>query len=326
MIVSQGSSPDLSAKVVCVSHLKDVDGCICAALVKCATKSNFLLTDYGHINECLRNIQKNYDLVYICDLGINEILLEEFVRIKQFAKLTYIDHHHLDGYLSERLEEMGVEVVHDLRECASVLTFNFLNKFLPRESGLLASFAAFSDRMENGPIAKRLIERYDRDFILFETMLLSYALERADVGLKRRVVHHLSELEYPHQIEGVTELALEQANRIIVLRRELPNNATKLDNVAYVETREDSPGTIANLLLDVCEANIGIGYHTNQQKQTSDLSIRGRSNLTINLGRVTSQLAEKLGGFGGGHPRASGARIPTSALKKFIQALVHQTK
>ena len=142
----------------------------------------------------------------------------------------------------------------------------------------------------------------------------------------RIIVCHLSELEYPHQIEGVTELALEQANRIVVLRRELPSRASKLDNVAYVEARENSPGTIANLLLDVCEANIGIGYNTNQQKQTSDLSIRGRSNLKINLGKVTSQLAEQLGGFGGGHPRASGARIPTSTLPKFIQALVHQTK
>lgn len=326
MIVSQKSSPDLSTRVVCISHLKDVDGCICAALVRCATKSSFLLTDYGHIKECLRNIQKNYDLVYLCDLGINETLFEEFLRIRQFAELTYIDHHHLDGCLSEKLREMGVKVVHDLQECASVLTYNFLTKFLPRESGLLASFAAFSDRLENGPIAKGLIERHDREFILFETMLLSYALERADVGLKRRIVHHLSELEYPHQIEGVTELALEQANRIIVLRRELPYRASKLDNVAYVEAREDSPGTIANLLLDVCEANIGIGYNTNQQKQTSDLSIRGGSNLKINLGKVTSHLAEKLGGFGGGHPRASGARIPTSALKKFIQALVQQTK
>ena len=326
MIASHESSSDLSAKVVCISHLKDVDGCVCAALVRCATKSSFLLTDYGHIEECLRKIQKNYDLVYLCDLGISETLFEEFVRIRQFAELIYIDHHHLDEIVLERLREIGVEVVHNPRECASILTFNFLNKFLPRESGLLASFAAVSDRLETGPIAKELIEKYDREFILFETMLLSYALERADVDLKRRIVCHLSELEYPHQIEGVTELALEQANRIVVLRRELPSRASKLDNVAYVEARENSPGTIANLLLDVCEANIGIGYNTNQQKQTSDLSIRGRSNLKINLGKVTSQLAEQLGGFGGGHPRASGARIPTSTLPKFIQALVHQTK
>jgi len=326
MITSQESSPDLSAKVMCVSHLKDVDGCICAALVRYATKSNFLLTDYGHIKECLRNIQKKYDVVYLCDLGFSETLLEEFLRIRQFAELIYIDHHPLDEHLLKRLSEMEVEIVHDLQECASVLTFNFLNKFLPKESGLLASFAAFSDRQENGPIAKALIERYDRDFILFETMLLSYALERADVSFKRKIVRHLSGLEYPHQIEGVTELALEQANRIIILRKELPYKSSKLDNIAYFEAREDSSGTIANLLLDVCEANIGIGYTTNQQNQTSDLSIRARSNLKINLGKVTSQLAKELGGFGGGHPRASGARIPTSALTKFIQALVHHTQ
>jgi len=272
----------------------------------------------------LRSIQESYDLVYFCDLGINETIIEEFSRIRRFAELTYIDHHPLDDDFSEALQEMGVEVVYDRRECASVLTFNLFQGSLPREAGLLASYAAFSDRLEDGPIARELIQNYDRDFVLFETMLLSYCLKRADVDLKRRVVRHLSELEYPHQIKGVTKLALEQADRTAVLRRELPSRASNLHDIAYAETEGDSPETVANLLLDVCEASIGIGYNTDQQNQTSDLSIRGRSGLEIDLGRATSQLAEMLGGFGGGHSRASGARIPTPNVKKFIRGLAHQ--
>ena len=313
-------------KVMCVSHIKDVDGCVCAALIRCATKSRFLLTNYGNINECLRNIKNNYDFVYVCDLGINKTTLEEFSRIRRFAELTYIDHHRLDEDLLETLEEMDVKIVHDLRDCASVLTFNLFQEILPREAGLLASYAAVSDRLEDGPIARKIIQKYDRDVILFETMLLSYALEKADISFKKRIVHRLSKIEYPHKIEDVPRLALEQADRIAVLRNELPSRASRLGNIAYVEARGDSPGAIANLLLDVCDATIGICYNTDPQEQISDLSIRGRTSLKMDLGTITSQLAKRLGGFGGGHPRASGARIPTSRLTEFIYALGNHAK
>ena len=215
-----------SPKVVCVSHLKDVDGCVSSALVRCATRSRFFLTNYGDIEKCLRSIQESYDWVYFCDLGINETIIEEFRRIRQFAELTYIDHHPLDDDFSRALHEMGVEVVYDRQESASVLTFKLLQGSMPREAGLLASYAAFSDRLEDGPIARELIQKYDRDFVLFETMLLSYGLKQASVDIKRKVVRHLSNLKYPHQIKGLTKLALEQVDRIAVLRKELPSRAS----------------------------------------------------------------------------------------------------
>jgi RecJ-like exonuclease len=326
MISSIRSKSEKLTKVMCVSHLNDVDGCACAALIRCATKSNFLLTNYGHFKQCLRNIKKRYNLVYVCDLGINKTILEEFGRIRQFAELTYIDHHPLNEDLKKELDETGIEVVHNLKECASVLSFNLLKRSLPREAGLLASYAALCDRLEKGQIASKLIRRFYRDFVFFEAMFLSYALDRADIFFKRRVVKCLSKLEYPNQIKGVKEMALKQADRITVLRKELPSRASKLDNLVYTEAGMDSSGTIANLLLDVCGASIGIGYNIDQQKQISDLSIRARSGLKIDLGRTTSQLAERFGGFGGGHTMASGARIPNSKITIFIQTLAHQIK
>ena len=148
-----GSSQS-SGRFICVSHARDVDGCVCAALIRHATESGYLLTNYGNLNECLRNITNKYDFVYVCDLGINTTHLEEFSRIRRFAELTYIDHHQLDEDLLTTLRDMGVEVVHDLRDCASVLTYDLFRESLPREASLLASYAAISDRLENGPISK----------------------------------------------------------------------------------------------------------------------------------------------------------------------------
>lgn len=323
-MIESPCSQGLSQKVLCISHVGDVDGCVSAALIKHATKSSFLLTDYGSMNTSLKSILPNYNLVYVCDLGINETAIEEFSRIRRFAELTYIDHHPLDRDISEALQKIGVKIAHDLRECASVLTFNLFKETLPREAGLLASYAAISDRMESGPLAKKILRRYDRDFVLFEAMLLSYALERSDTDFKKKIVCQLSSLEHPHQIKGLSQLALEQADRIAALRKELPKRASKLGNIVYVEARGGSSGAIANLLLDVCDATIGISYETNRQKQISDLSIRGRTSLKIDLGKITYQLAKKLEGFGGGHPKASGARIPTSKLMEFIQSLNDQ--
>jgi len=273
------------------------------------------------MNECLRRVRRDYDSVYICDLGIKKNTLSEFKRILQFAELIYIDHHQLDDDLLEALEGIDVRVIHDTRDCASLLAFDLLREFLPREAGLLASYAAISDRLENGPIANKIIQKYDRDFLLFEATVLSYALDKADIGSKRMIVSRLSNFEYPHKIDGVLKLALEQADRMVFLRSELPSRASKLGKIAYVDAKGDSPGAVASLLLDVCDATIGICYDTKPTKQVSDLSIRVKTGMEINIGKITSNLAERFGGFGGGHPLASGARIPTPKLTEFIRAI-----
>lgn len=315
------ASDEEKFRIMCVSHIKDVDGCVCAALIKYTTNSQFLLANYGNINECLRSIYSKFNRVYICDLGINETTIEEFSRIRQFAELTYIDHHPLDENVLKAIHKLGVNVIHSKSDCAGVLTYNLFKDKLPHEAGLLAAYAAVSDRLENGPLAKKTVRIYDRDFVLFETMLLSYALEKADTEIKKKIVPRLSKLEYPHQIPDVTKLALEQIERVSNLRKELPLKSQRIGNVYYTNAKGEALGTIANLLIEVCNAEIGVSYDTNEQKQITDLSIRGSSSLKVDLGRRVSKLAKKYGGTGGGHRKASGARIPTPKLMDFIQEL-----
>ena len=315
-----------NSRVICISHIKDVDGCVCAALIKYVTKSSFLLANYGNMNECLRSIHDTFDHVYVSDIGINETTVKEFSRIRQFSELTFIDHHPLDASVLESIQKIDVKVVHDQRDCAGILTYNLFKEDLPHEAGLLASYAAVSDRLENGPLTKKVLRRYDRDFVLFETMLLSYALEKANADYKKKLVPRLSKLEYPHQIPDVSKLALEQAERVASLRRELPLRTQRIGDVLYADAKGDSSGTIANLLIEVCDAKIGIGYDTNEQTQITDLSIRGAISLRADLGKKVSKLAKKFKGTGGGHQKASGARIPTSKLMEFICALADQSK
>ncbi len=313
-----------SQKTMCVSHLKDVDGCVCAAIIRSAIHSNFMLTNYGNIITCLSKIRHNYDHVYICDLGLNENHIESINRVRQFADVTYIDHHQLDPGLITTLQELGVDVIHDTQDCASVLTFQFFKDLLPSEAGILPCYSAISDRLENGPKALPLLNQYDRDFVLFETMLLIYAIEQADIAFKKRVVNQLAKYKYPHQIKDVSLLALEQLSKITALRKELPLKAKTLQNLTYIEMTGESLGAIANLLLDVCNTDVSISYNHDLNKTYSDLSIRGKSNMFLDLGALTSIIAKNLGGFGGGHALASGARIPSDKVIDFIKTLDSQ--
>ncbi|MCW4041052.1 MAG: DHH family phosphoesterase [Candidatus Bathyarchaeota archaeon] len=310
-----------SLKTMCVSHLKDVDGCVCAAIIRSAIKANFMLTNYGNITTCFSKIRQNYGHVYICDLGLNENHIKSINRVRQFAEVTYIDHHQLDPNLIDTLQGLGVDVIHDTRDCASVLTFQLFHKLLPHEAGILPCYSAISDRLEQGPQAQALLNQYDRDFVLFETMLLTYAIEKADIIFKKRVVNQLAKLNYPHQIKDVSVLALEQLSKITALRQDLPLKAKALHNLTYIEMPGESLGAIANLLLDVCNADVSISYNHDPNKAHSDLSIRGKSHMQIDLGTLTSVIAKQLGGFGGGHALASGARVPSDKVMDFIKSL-----
>ena len=317
---------ELKSKSMCVSHIKDIDGLVSVALIKLATKSHFLLANYGNINDCLRRIHDTYQLIYICDLGINETLIKEFARIRKFADLIYIDHHPLDSSLLDSLHNLGVQVIHNQLDCAGVLTYNLFHSDFSHEAGLLACYAAISDRLENGPLAKKLLPHYDRDFVLQETMLLSYAIEKADSNYKKKLVNWLAELEYPHRMPDVMKLACEQIERVAVLRGQLGSRSQRIGDIFYADSGEFSPGTIANLLMDICAANVCVGIDTNKQTEISDLSIRASPKVKINLGKKVSKLAKRFGGIGGGHSKASGARIPASKLVEFLQALDDHTK
>jgi len=51
-----------------------------------------------------------------------------------------------------------------------------------------------------------------------------------------------------------------------------------------------------------------------------DMSLRACSE-KIDLNRTLRQITTKLGGSGGGHPNAAGARIPKENFKKFLEEL-----
>jgi nanoRNase/pAp phosphatase (c-di-AMP/oligoRNAs hydrolase) len=50
-----------------------------------------------------------------------------------------------------------------------------------------------------------------------------------------------------------------------------------------------------------------------------NISLRGERRLPEHLGDLVSRVSNKYGGFGGGHARASGAKVPRDKLELFIE-------
>jgi single-stranded DNA-specific DHH superfamily exonuclease len=305
--------------IVCISHGEDADGITCAALLKRLKAAHPIPVTYDDLKDVLRNIQPPLDELYICDLNIREDLVEEILRITRFTRVTIIDHHPTTTEILEQLKKAGSEVVHDPRDCASVLLYNRFRDELGREAGRMAAFAAWADQFEDGPIAEKLLREYDRQYVQHEGLLLAHALpQRLTKEFRARVLEAISRLEPPHRTLGVPEAALEHLEETATLVKTLTGKAKRLQVLAYIKADEGmSIGSVAGLLTDAVGTQVGLCYKW--KGDLVNISLRSRRGLPYHLGEITRRVATGLGGFGGGHKRASGASIPEEGLEMFLE-------
>jgi oligoribonuclease NrnB/cAMP/cGMP phosphodiesterase (DHH superfamily) len=307
--------------IVVISHGEDADGITCAALLKRMNAAHSILVNYDDLKDALRNIQPPLDELYMCDLNVREDLVEEILRITEFTRVTIIDHHPTTPSILARLEKAGAEVVHDPRDCASVLLYNRFREELGREAGRMASFAAWADQFEDGPIAEVLLREYDRQSVQHEGLLLAHALpQRSTKEFRASVLEAISHLEPPHRTPGIPEAALKHLEETATLIETLTDKAKRLQVLAYMKADEGtSIGSVAGLITDAMGAQVGLCYKL--KGDLINISLRSRRGLPYHLGEITRRVATGLGGFGGGHKRASGASIPEEALERFLEEM-----
>lgn len=305
---------------LCISHGEDPDGIVCATLVKSLNGASIRLATYDDLEETLQAIQPPLTELFVCDLSIREDLATEILRINRFTSITLVDHHPTARPVLESLKNAGVNVIYSHLDCAGVLLYHQYRSTLGQEAARLAAYAAVSDLFEDGPLARGLLSKMDRLFVRHEALILHHALQlNPSTQFKRKIIEELSNWTFPHQIEGMTNAATEQLEYTATLMTTLPSRASKLTKLAYVDGEgEHSAGVIASLLLESTGVAVGLCYKRRGEGVTN-VSVRGATDLDSHLGEITQRLAEKYGGFGGGHSRASGASLPTQNLLNFIR-------
>jgi RecJ-like exonuclease len=295
--------------------MKDADGICSAALALAANGGTFNLTDYDEMMDELERIPVGTTNLVICDLGTDSSRFPKFrakmVEILPSVKVTYIDHHHLTAEGRADLEGLGLRVVHDVSECASMLTYMTFKDRLPPKASYLAMFGAVTDYLDSSPLASKRMERFDRQFVLLESTLLSYAISNQGRDMKylESLVRALSRIEMPHTIVGVSGFALKQAETMRRLESEVAEKGTVMGKLAYMETEQSSTGNVAKLLLGAFNVQVGVSYRAKAGGR-AEVSLRCTSECKIHLGQTLNEIAGMHNGNGGGHARAAGCSLP----------------
>lgn len=301
-----------------------------ASLVVAATGAGFLLSDYETLIDDLDLVPPDTSSLVICDLGTDDSTRGEFIeKLAGFASrgcgVTYIDHHYMPPRAKRRISEKGIRLVHDARECASMLTYATFLGHLPSDARNIALYGAVTDYMDTSPMGRRLMEKTDRHYILAESMLLSHAAAHVGSGsvFRRTIVEELSTMKPPHEIERVADLALAQLRAETILAKRVRRDGRKMGRLAVIRTTESSTGNVAKLLIGALDVPLGVSYR-DKGDGWCEVSLRSTSELGLHLGKSISRIALRLGGNGGGHMKAAGCRVPRPKVQEMLRELAKE--
>jgi oligoribonuclease NrnB/cAMP/cGMP phosphodiesterase (DHH superfamily) len=305
-----------------IVHGDDVDGLTCGAFLRRLTGCSVYMANYDNLEHALAMVTPPVKTLYVCDLNVREALLPELLRIREFADVNVIDHHQMSDEVEARLRDAGVSVVLDTRDCAGVLVYDAFREQLGPEAARIAAYAAISDMFEDGPLGSQILAKIDRKFAQHEAQILTHALSmNQTIDFKRVILDELSGYGYPHRIPGAVDLAVQCLEEMTGIKEKISANAVPVSRrLAYMEAVDEySTGGIANLIIDTLGVDVGVGYKVNGEQV--NVSLRGELMLPEHLGDVSRELGLKYGGFGGGHQRASGVKIPREHLEAFLADL-----
>jgi single-stranded-DNA-specific exonuclease len=267
--------------------------------------------------------------LFICDLGLSKKTEDKFLGLlkeitSKGIKVTYFDHHDINDELRKKLKKTGVTLIHSIEECTSVQIYNKYKNKLDSHAAFFAASAALTDYMECRPIASAIMSRYDRQFLMLEATALSYMISSNQHNEEFLVnaVNTLSEMKYPHEIEGGFAIAERYVKKVADGVRIVQDSIAVKKKVAYTQSISDlSASVIVNFVLGISEKPVAMVYRLKDDINSYIISIRASKACNVHLGRIVNEVASNLGGSGGGHEKACGAVIPKDKLEEFINAI-----
>ncbi len=254
-------------------------------------------------------------------------LLEK--RKQEGVKILYFDHHIIPRTITNARIGRSLSLhVHSGDASASELIYRYYMNDLPRERVWLALYGAIGDYSDETPFARERMRNWDRRALFFEVSVICLGIKNeqfADYDGKRRMVRSLARGVNPSEIPGLVKSAKKAVNREFELYKMIKSRAQVNGNVAYVK---DVPtfgfrGPSALFAATVKNARFGVSAHT--RERYVDITMRTRD-YSIKLNVLADRAAEAVGGSGGGHASAAGAKIPKGTFRKFLDELNRNLK
>jgi len=266
----------------------------------------------------------------ICDIAITKRHAKEIVnmlsKIGERSTILYFDHHVIPKTISiDKILEAVSTYAHDTAASASEIIYRHFQKSLAMERVWLALYGAIGDYTENTDFVHERMRNWDRRSIYFEvsTLILGIKEERfSTYNAKRRIISTLASGRNPSDINGLVQAAKSAVTREFEIYKSVKRRAKSFGNAGYVKDlpRFGFRGPSALFAATITDKPIGLSIHS--VRDNLDITARKRSDdPSIQLNQIMEHAAESVGGSGGGHPRAAGARIPKNMLIKFLEAV-----
>lgn len=300
----------------------DGDGLCAGAIALCARPdAEVSFTSPANVAGDLKRARPG-DEVIICDIALPDGGLDELLatmrELASSGALIYIDHHPLPPSIDESAIP-GV-VVHELGPCAAELAYRTFEKEVPREMLKVAVYGAVADYADDTPLVKAALNAMDKRTAYLEAGILVSGLDtlKHDRDAKLDVLRHLAAGRPPSAHRGLVGAALLQAWHEEELEERISKSVVKLSHVAYVIDPRGPLGKSAIYAMAAAGAVVGLAF--NIEDDHADVSLRTRSD-KVDLNVIVRPLARSLGGTGGGHPKAAGAKIPKDKVEEFAKEL-----
>lgn len=307
-------------KVKILTH-GDADG-ICSAALALARypEAEVWFTHPAGLLNDLKNVSE--EQVIISDVAISERdkeeIFREFSRIEKSGEIVYIDHHPLP--LNTISGDLPCStVVRDLTRSASELAFRYFQKHV-NNLDRVALYGAISNYCDETDFIREELYFYDKRTIYLEAGLLSQSLgeSRGDYKFKRGLVEKLAKGAAPSSIDKVVINAVRSAKKEWVVYEYVRENVRSTGDIAIVDRVEEgvSAGKVAKFAIGITNKKLGIGIKP--RNNFVDISVRKRGDFPMDLNYALRNIAPRLGGSGGGHPPAAGARISSDKIEEFV--------
>lgn len=311
------------AKTIILTH-SDSDG-VCAgaiALSKFPGAEVFFtkpVSLYDDLNS------KDADRIVITDIAIPRRDISNVMKLLEEksgnSEILYFDHHPIPDKVNKRLNKTIVYV--NGNASASELIYRHFQKDIPKERIWVAIYGAIGDYSQHTEFVEERIKGWDARALYFEASTIVLGIKHRkfdDYDSKRMIVRTLANGNNPSDVPGLVMAAKKVVNEEFDLYEMIKKYAKKSGDVGFVKDIHffGFRGPSALFAATVTESRIGLAVYG--RRDHLDITMRTRD-YSIPLNHLAEEAGEAVGGSGGGHPQAAGARIPLNKFNVFLKEL-----
>ena len=301
-----------------IAH-EDADGICSASLMRMTdpTSKVFFSKPCSLLRD-LDQMDTQRDLV-VLDIALCELAKELIVgKLSRWhGSVLYIDHH--PDTAASFSNSRNVQVVAG-DVSSSELTFGHLNSRLRREAERVMLMGAIGDYEDLTPLCIDRLNRWDKRSVFLQAGFLCGALEvtRLDHEFHREIVGLLASCRPPSDDSRIVASAVKASELEESFRQRVEKNARRLGSIGIAYDLDGPAGKGATYAAAATGVSIGAYVDSEPRRGTADISFRVIDR-SIDLNKILRAVAPKLGGSGGGHEEACGARVPLDKLDSLFE-------